>query len=181
MTRFKSIKGAWLRRWLKDEAGTATIEFAIMFPVYIVIFFSAVELGMVQYRQSMLERGLDMAVRDIRLGTGTAPQHDDIKQAICDYAGVLPNCTNNLRLEMIRVDPRNYVAPSNVADCVDHSETSNPVRSFVNGDENDSMLLRACLVFRPVFPTAGMGLQLAKDGAGNAAMTASSAFVQEPR
>lgn len=169
------------RRFWRAEDGNATVEFAITFPAMITIMLSGLELGFVTLQDSMLERAMDLTVREIRLGTGTAPQHDDIKAAICNYAGVLPDCTDNLRLEMIRVDPRNYVAPNATADCVDHSEATNPVRSFVNGDENESMLLRACLVFRPVFPTAGMGLQLAKDGAGNAAMTAASAFVQEPR
>lgn len=172
---------ARLRRLRSDERGTATVEFAIMFPIFATLFLSAVELGVISLRHSMLERGLDMAVRDIRLGTGTAPQHDDIKDAICNYAGLLPNCDTNLRLEMINVDPRAFTVPPADADCIDHSEDSNPLRSFATGQENEMMLLRACLVFSPVFPTAGLGYYLDHDGAGNAAMTATSAFVQEPR
>lgn len=172
---------AAVRRFLRGENGTATVEFAIMFPFYITLFLSSVELGMIHFRHSMLERGLDMAVRDIRLGTGTNPSHDDIKDAICNYAGVLPECGDNLRLEMILVDPRNYNPPSATADCIDHSEASNPMQGFVHGGSNQMMLLRACYVFSPVIPTSGLGYQLPKDGAGNVAMTAASAFVQEPR
>ena len=80
----------------------------------------------------------------------------------------------------IVVDPRNYVAPDSTADCIDHSEPSNPLREFAHGTANEMMLLRACFVFSPIFPTAGLGYALEKDGAGNAAMVASSAFVQEP-
>lgn len=176
----KRIAGR-VRAFREGEQGTATVEFAIMFPVYVTLFLSSVELGMIHFRHSMLERGLDLAVRDIRLGTGSNFEHDDIKDAVCNYAGVLPNCDSNLRLEMIRVDPRNYVSPDATADCVDHSEESNPLRGFTNGGQNEMMLLRACFVFTPVFPTSGLGYHLAKDGAGNAAMTSSSAFVQEPR
>lgn len=170
-----------LAAWLRDETGTATVEFAIMFPIFVSIFLSSVELGVISLRHSMLERGLDMAVRDIRLGTGTNPQHDDIKAAICNYAGLLADCENSLRLEMIQVDPRNYTPPPGGADCIDHSEPVSAVRSFVNGQSNDLMMMRACYVFTPVFPTAWLGQQLVKDGAGNAAITAASAFVQEPR
>ncbi|MCF3593326.1 pilus assembly protein [Rhodobacteraceae bacterium LMO-12] len=183
MSTLFARSGAALRQWWKGESGSATVEFAIMFPFYITLLLSSVELGMVHFRHSMLERGLDMAVRDIRLGTGTNPSHDDIKDAICEYAGVLPQCDANLRLEMILVDPRDYVAPPASADCIDHSEESNPMRSFEHGGSNELMMLRACYVFSPIFPTAGLGYQMAEnsDGAGNVAMTAASAFVQEPR
>ena len=170
-----------LRNWWRGESGSATVEFAIIFPFFITLFLSSVELGMIHFRHSMLERGLDMAVRDIRLGTGTNPSHDTIKDAICNYAGVLPRCDSNLRLEMILVDPRNYNPPSSTADCIDHSEPPNPAVTFVHGGSNEMMLLRACLVFAPIFPTAGLGYHMPKDGAGNAAMTVASAFVQEPR
>lgn len=170
-----------LRRLWRSDAGTATVEFAIIFPFYVTLFLTTVELGMINFRHSMLERGLDMAVRDVRLGTGSNPSHDDIKDLICNFSGVLPDCTNSLRLEMIRVDPRNYVTPGATADCIDHSETSNPLREFTNGSANEMMLLRACFVFSPIFPTSGLGYALVKDGAGNSAMVASSAFVQEPR
>jgi len=171
---------AHLRRLWSDDAGSATVEFAIMFPLLITVFLSAMELGIISLRHSMLERGLDMAVRDIRLGTGTAPQHDDIKDAICDFAGVLPQCDTHLRLEMVSIDMRAYMAPPSGANCIDHSEPSNPVRSFVNGVANEMMLLRACYVFTPVIPGAGLGYYLELDGANNAAMIATSAFVQEP-
>lgn len=176
----KSLAAA-LRAFRRSDAGTATVEFAIIFPFYVTLFLTTVELGMITFRHSMLERGLDMAVRDVRLSTGADPSHDEIKDRVCHYAGVLPDCEANLRLEMIRVDPRNYQAPPAAADCIDHSEESNPLREFTHGGANEMMLLRACFVFSPVIPTAGLGYALHKDGAGNAAMVATSAFVQEPR
>lgn len=169
-----------LRRFARGEGGTATLEFAIIFPFFITVLLSSVELGMITYRHSMLERGLDLAVRNIRLGTGNAPQHDEIVKEICDYAGAIPECTTSLRLEMVQVDLRNEVVFDRTADCVDKSEDVSPVRTFVNGQENDMMILRACVKFDPVFPTAGLGKQLVKDGAGQSALVATSAFVQEP-
>jgi hypothetical protein len=169
-----------LKRLWRDDEGTATVEFAIVFPFFISLFLSSVELGMITLRHTMLERGLDLAVRDIRLSTGTAPQHDDIKTQICDYAGLIPNCGSTLRLEMVQVDLRGSVALPTDVDCVDTSEPVEPVRSFVNGQENEMMILRACVKFDPIFPTSGLGKQLQVDGAGQAALVAMSAFVQEP-
>jgi len=71
------------------------------------------------------------------------------------------------------------VIPTDV-DCVDHSENARPVRTFVNGQENEMMILRVCAKFDPIFPTSGLGHYLEKDGAGQAALVSTAAFVQEP-
>lgn len=167
-------------RFWRDERANPTLEFVIMFPVMVFFLLSAVELGFMTMRNTMLERAVDMTVRDIRLGTQVNFQHDDIKRTVCERAGMLPDCDANLRLEMIQVDPRNWSAPDPTADCTDQSEEARPVRNFVNGQENEMMLIRACYKFRPVFPLTGLGKSLTTDGAGHAAMVASSAFVQEP-
>ncbi|MBU2982906.1 pilus assembly protein [Lentibacter algarum] len=171
---------SFFSRFRREEEGNATIEFAILFPFFIFMFCAAVELGMITFRHSMLERGLDMAVRDVRLTTGANFQHDDILERTCGYAGFLPDCDSNLRLEMIPLDMHNYVSPDNTANCIDHSLTANPIRQWTNGQQNQMMVLRACYVFKPVFPLTGLGRHLTTDQAGNAAMVATSAFVQEP-
>jgi Flp pilus assembly pilin Flp len=170
-----------LRRLVRREDGNATIEFAILFPLLAFTLISSVELGLITVKSTMLERALDMTVRDIRLSTGTAPQHDEIKALICERGVMLKNCNSSLRLEMVRLDPRNWSGPPAVADCVDTSDEVAPVREFVHGRENEMMFLRACVKIDPIFPTAGLGSQLAKDGAGQYALVATSAFVQEPR
>lgn len=170
-----------LRRFRRSDDGSATIEFAITFPSLLFLILSGVELGFVNLQHAMLERAMDMTVRDIRLGTGTAPQHDDIKALICARAGFIEDCDDNLRLEMIQVDPRAWVAPPTDPDCTDQSEDVEPVRSFVNGQDNELMILRACAKIKPIFPTTGLGASLKKDGAGFFALVSSSAFVQEPK
>lgn len=162
------------------EDGSATIEFVILFPFFITIFLSAVELGMYTMRQAMLERGLDLAVRDVRLGTGVDFDHDALKDQICEYAGFIPDCDNGLRLEMIQIDLRTNVTIPATPDCSDQSEPVSPVRTFISGQANELMVLRACVKFDPLFPTTGLGKQLDVDGAGQAAMIATAAFVQEP-
>ncbi len=169
-----------IRRFRHSEKGSATIEFAITFPAMLFFLLSGIELGMVTLHHAMLERAMDMTVRDIRLGTGTAPQHDEIKDLICERAGFIDECELNLRLEMIQMDPFNWAGLQSEADCIDHSEEVAPVRSFVNGQDNELMVLRACVKIEPVFPTVGLGATIGKDGAGKYSLLATAAFVQEP-
>lgn len=172
---------SFVARFHRCEDGQSTIEFALTFPAMLLLFLSGIELAMATLNHSMLERAVDMTVRDIRLGTGTAPQHDEIKTMICDRAGFINNCESNLRLEMVQVDPRNWTGINPEPDCTDQSEEVAPVRTFTNGEENELMFLRACAKIDPVFPTTGLGKNIAKDGAGQYALISSSAFVQEPK
>jgi Flp pilus assembly pilin Flp len=172
----------FLRRFRKDEDGQIMVEFAIMVPILFTIFLTSVELGVYSMRQMWLDRGLDMTVRLVRLGTGTTPTHDDLKDMICERAGFIPDCAANLKLEMRSVDPRNFVALAGQADCTDKSlpvlPENDPV--YLPGQEHDLMVLRACVKFDPVFPTTGLGFHYEKDGSGQASLIAISAFVQEP-
>ncbi|WP_109468144.1 TadE/TadG family type IV pilus assembly protein [Albibacillus kandeliae] len=170
-----------VRRFRRSESGTATVEFAITFPAMLVMLLSGVELGMISLQHAMLERAMDITVRDIRLGTGSAPQHDDIKDLICERAGFIRDCSDNLLLEMVQVDPRDWSGVADNATCTDRSEEVNPKTEFKSdAPENALMLLRACAKIDPIFPSTGLGANLAKDDSGQFALVAISAFVQEP-
>lgn len=171
----------FLARFHRSEDGTATIEFALTFPAIMLVFMSSVELGLATFNHSMLERAVDITVRDIRLGTGEAQQHDELKATICERAAFITDCDKNLKLEMIQVDPRAWVGIESDADCTDLSQEVAPVRNFVNGKENELMILRACAKIDPLFPTTGIGKKIEKDGAGQYALISTSAFVQEPK
>ncbi|WP_235851883.1 TadE/TadG family type IV pilus assembly protein [Litorivita pollutaquae] len=173
----KKRLGGFRRR----EDGTATLEFAIMFPMFVFMLLSGVEIGMINFRHSLLERGLDMAVRDLRIGPTFAPSHGELKESVCTYAGFLPNCTNSLKLEMVQVDMRNYTSMPGDSDCTDKADEVSPVRNFKAGGANTTMVLRACFKFDPVFPLSGLGKDLATQDGGQAAMIATTAYVQEPR
>lgn len=173
---------AWLRRFGKDEEGQIAVEFVILVPLVFTIFLTAIELGIYSKRQMWLDRGLDIAVREVRLNTSAIPSHDALKQTICVHSGFIPDCLNSLKLEMVRVDPRAFTAPDPVADCVDLSLplASQDAPNYQSGSEHDLMIVRACVRFNPIFPTTGLGFQFAKDNNRQAVMTAMSAFVQEP-
>lgn len=173
---------AGLARFRRDERGQMMIEFALVIPLVFTIFLTSVELGIYQMRQMFLDRGMDLAVRQIRLNTSAQFTHIQVKDMICTYAGFIDDCDTQLQLEMRPVDLRAFAALDSDADCTDASQPIQPVRTFIQGGQHEMMLLRACYKFRPVFPTSGLGHDLARegDGAGMAKMLSISAFVQEP-
>ncbi|MEM6480793.1 MAG: TadE/TadG family type IV pilus assembly protein [Pseudomonadota bacterium] len=180
---------AWLskfrRNFIRNEDGNASVEFVLVFPVYLSIMLFSIELGMVTLRATLLERGMDMAVRDIRLGTGTFGNdqkvfHDLIKDEVCNNSIFILDCKNNLRLEMASADIRSFASLDTTIDCTDRAETSEPVLNVTPGQQNELMLLRACLKYDPLFPKALLGEKLIVDGSGQGAVVSTTAFVQEP-
>ncbi|MGX9854302.1 TadE/TadG family type IV pilus assembly protein [Limimaricola variabilis] len=165
---------------LRASEGAASVEFVLIFPVLMLVILSSFELGMVTLRQVMLDRGLDLTVREVRLGQITPVDHATVSASICNHALLLPDCASNLRLEMRPLDLRSWVTPPEQADCVDRADITVPLRRFTAGVENQLMLLRACSLFDPYFPTSGLGARLPRQSGGAYALTSASAFVVEP-
>lgn len=172
-----------LHRYRRGEEGSITVEFVIFFPILLLILLTTIELGLIQLRGSMLERALDMTVRDLRLGTGSGVGHDEVRDDVCERAGFITDCSTQLRLELVQVDPFDWSDIQPIPDCIESSAVDeiNPVRSFENGQSNELMFIRACMAFNPFMPTWGLGAALPKDADGRIKLYASSAFVQEPR
>lgn len=174
---------SWLRtamqRFRGDESGTSTIEFVIVFPVFAFLLCSATEAGILMLRQVMLDRALDLTVRDLRLQELEAVTHDQIKTRICAETTVIPDCTNAVLLEMRQVN-KGATLPDTGAPCVDRAATVQSATTFTQGTDNQMMLIRACAVFDPIFPGTGLGMDLAKDATGAYALVSTTAFVIEP-
>lgn len=179
MSARRSLLGR-IARFRRRERGASTIEFVIWFPFFVVLVCSSLESGLMMTRHVMLERGLDITVRALRLGLWTAPDHDDLKRAICDSALIIPNCSDSLSVELLPVSTATWVLPAGAVSCTDRSEEIQPVTQLVPGISNELMLIRVCSKFSPFFPATGLGMNLPKDGAGHYALVSSSAFVNEP-
>ncbi len=169
-----------LRLFRRSEEGSATVEFVLVFPMFMVLFTSAFEVGLMMTRHVMLERGLDMAVREVRLNTGAAPSPDQFKSMICDGAGIIPDCMNTLKLEMRPIDPRNWSNIPRKADCVNTNQPFLPNRNFEAGTQNQIMIVRACSLFSPFFAATGIGFDIPRYSGDFYALISISAFVMEP-
>lgn len=170
----------FLARKARDESGSASVEFVLIFPAYLSMMIMSVELGFVTMRHTLIERGMDIAVRELRLGTGTAPQHAEIKDLVCENALMVADCKDKLRLEMTPASMFNFRSLDTTPDCTDKADEAKPVREFTPGIPNQVMLLRACYKFEPFFPDEFLGSALTEGTDGEAAIVTMTAFVQEP-
>ena len=174
MTR-RGMRAAFWR----SEEGSSTIEFMLFMPFMFMIFFSTFELGMLMSRQVMLDRALDLTVRAVRLGLIEPVDHDTVKTAVCNNFVMNIDC-NELKLEMRRIDPRNLTAIPNDADCVDREDDSIPLRQFVAGSSNQLVYLRACALFDPFIPLAGIGAEIPRQSGDAYGLVSAAAYVVEP-
>lgn len=168
-----------LRKFLADQAGNATMEFVIVFPVLMWFVLTIFETGFIATRVVLLERGLDIAARDLRLGIDPTMDHDALKHRVCDSSAILANCERDLVLEVVELDI-NSAYPQNQANCIDRTGEIEPTVTFNPGGRNRIMFVRACMIVDPIFPGLGITLGLQKDSSGGLQMVAYTAFMNEP-
>jgi len=175
----------WARAFRQSENGNATIEFAIMFPIFLSIFLSSFEFGIMMVRQMTLERAVDRTVRELRLGQLLNPTQDSIRDRICARASLLADCDErNLMIEMVPVDTSIWNPLSTTTKCRNRNlavPISPPTGLTTSGAENQLVIIRVCAVVKPIFPTTKLGMSLYKSEYGGYALASSSAFVNEPR
>ena len=171
-----------LRRVWRQEDGTSSVEFVMVFPIFLFALFWSIETCVWMLRATSLERGLDMAIREIRISTqNSQPTYDELKQIICDTSGMLgSDCFTDLKLELQKTDPRAFTGLPANADCQDKSEPIKPAVNFKPGQPNDLMLVRACARIEPIFPALHVGNAMKRETDGGTALVAISTFVQEP-
>lgn len=184
MLGIKRLK-LFLRSFRSSQDGGPSLEFALIFPGVILLVVAALELGFLMSRHVMMERGLDMAVRELRLNTGSPVNERQLKAMVCNAAGVLPNCMTNVRLELRPIDmfhsgPRSQNSIPRRASCTDHSDPFQPARNFQAGVSNQIMIVRACGTFAPLLPGMGLGAILAQGADGRYRLVSTTAFVMEP-
>ncbi|MEO1492258.1 MAG: TadE/TadG family type IV pilus assembly protein [Pseudomonadota bacterium] len=190
-----------LRTIRGNTRGGSSVEFAVAFPFLCMFLFGYGEFGTLATRAVMLERGLDIAIREVRLGNiptdlGNVSaeeaadfQRELIKFRICQNAFLLVDCRQDLNVELIAI-PLGDPIPTNEISCVDRAaEEINPPAQMNFGTAGaadlEVMLVRACLVVDPIFEIGGWlaGVQITDPDTGEVvdhAIFAQTAFAREP-
>ncbi|WP_108816191.1 TadE/TadG family type IV pilus assembly protein [Loktanella sp. Alg231-35] len=172
-------------RFAKDDKGTVTVEFVLVFPMFFGFFLMTYESGMISARHVMLERGVDIAVRDVRIGVLPNPTREQLRQRICDTALIIPNCEQQLEIEMLRRDPTAWVAVPSTVRCVDRGDINADNSDVDTTANNQLMVIRVCVRIDPVLPTTGLGKAIVESNSdssadGSYALVSMAAFVVEP-
>ena len=92
------------------------------------------------------------------------------------------NCAANLMIDLQKVSTTTWALPTNATSCVNNNAVIQPPVAPVFGQQNDLMLVRACIVVDAMFPLTGLGLSLTRTTAngGGYEIVAVSAFANEP-
>lgn len=172
----------YFKSFRREEDGAATVEFVILFPAFIAILLSSYESGLMMVRNVMLERGVDLAVRDLRLGQPVPPTFDQLKTSICANAMIVDDCFDKIQIELQPIDMVTFNMPTTQPRCIDVNSTIDPIddTTFVGGGNNELMLVRVCALLDPFFPSTVLGMQMPEYDEGRYALIVNSAFVNEP-
>ncbi|MDA9865090.1 pilus assembly protein [bacterium] len=165
-----------LLRFRKDQDGNATIEFVLLFPVFMSLFLMGFEAGYFMVRSVLVERAVDISVRDVRLGNGNVPDYVALRKSICDEIAIIPDCLNAVQVDMksIEIEPGGTVPVSTNTECINQDDTD-----FDVGDINQMMIVRVCVLAQPLFPTTGIGVGMQYYD-GKYRMITTAGFVNEP-
>lgn len=175
----KQVLQTYWRR-LRANDGSSTVEFVIWFPLFMTLFLTSFELSFYGMRSMMLERALDMTVRDLRLGIGRPENLEQFKEKVCEKTILFQNCQNEISLDLQQVDQLSWNLPQGNIPCVDRAQGLKPATTYAPGGGGDLNLVRACLVRDPFFPTTPLVMGLPRDASGAVKIVAVSTYVNEP-
>lgn len=170
------------RHFQRDETAGVSVEFVIIAPVYFALMISTFEAGWLMTKSMMLERGMDLTMRELRLGIHDNPTHDQFKEIICNNAKILKDCEASMLLELVPIDTAADVPTSTV--CRDRASDVDPKVTFTPKNSNrpiETMFVRACVIVDPMVPGMGLALHLPLDATGGMALVSYGAFVNEPK
>lgn len=177
-----------VRQFARDEQGTATLEFCIAFPVVMFLFVLGIESGLYMMRNVMLERAVDIVVRELRLdkiprdGSDNVPV-DAVKELICDNTIMIPGCKKTILINLQGVDMVNWTFPPQATvTCKNNPDNIKPAVDYLSNptSSHQVMLMRVCVEANPVWGAAGMMAGMKKSSNGTYWLTSISAFVNEP-
>ena len=169
----------------EGERGGATVEFVLLVPAFLMVFISSFEASIMLTRQVMMERAVDIVVRDIRLDTGSTVTQNQVRNRVCERATILPDCRENMLIELTLIDQVTYATPAANAPCVNQLTSIVPQSSFAGSRSGQMVMLRACYSVQPSLPLAvlagnrTLGSYLINDEDGTFRIVTANAFVVE--
>jgi hypothetical protein len=169
-----------LGRGFRRDEGSATVEFVLVFPWVMLFLLSGSETGLLMIRSVMLERAVDMSMRELRMGNIDNPDSAKLKADICDRTVIIPSCAESIRIELNPIDTTAFTLPAVPTQCLDRDNPLNPETTPNFGRPSDIMLVRVCILAKAIFPYSEWGAGLGTEPGGEYQLVASSAFVNEP-
>jgi Flp pilus assembly protein TadG len=166
-----------LRRLLRDRAGVAAIEFALLALPTFVLIFGILELGAMFFIDSALDAAVHKAARLIRTGQvgKTNMALASFKAEICGNLLYVLNCSENL---LIAVDTLTDASSSGAMKAIGNSGTVSITENFDMGKGSDYVMVQAFLPWSPIVGLYSLSSHTLADG--SYLLGASVLFRNEP-
>ena len=175
-----------LKRFRSEDSGASTVEFVILFPILLVLCFAGIEGGWLMTRFMLVERGVDIAMRDVRLGVIENPSYDDLRDRICEMSSnIVKDCEQNLVLSTQVLAQSETVDPA-PAPCFDRTATEEELEEFNPADGHNSgsgsqiVVVKVCAVVDPIFSLLDFTSHFGLDESGGFRIRTKTAFLHEP-
>jgi Flp pilus assembly protein TadG len=151
-----------------DQAGTAAIEMAIVAPVFFLLSYGIVEIGILLFGQAVLDNATRDAARAIQIGSVQAG-NTTVSAALCHDVAPLLNCS---RLEYNLVSGSSFASltPATITSTGDLGTQNNSP-----GGTKYDVLLQVSYRWPFVTPIVVSAL-----GGSNVAIVSTTAFQNEP-
>jgi Flp pilus assembly protein TadG len=83
-----------LKKLARSEKGLATIEFAFIAPIFLLLMSVMLETGLMAFTEYVLQSGVQRAAREVKVGIAQNSSYSaaDFKNKICTLAGIIIDC-----------------------------------------------------------------------------------------
>jgi Flp pilus assembly protein TadG len=133
----------------QSRAGSAIIEFAVVAPVFFLLLFSIMEIGVIYFAQSTVQFATNDVARMIRTGQAGAQgvTQQSIRQRVCDNIAPLVPCDGDLSVD---IESFANFGGVNFSPPLDANGNMQPMNNFAPGTACNVVLVRVFYAW-PVF------------------------------
>jgi Flp pilus assembly protein TadG len=152
---------------LKNRAGSAAVEFALVLPPFLALMFSTFEVGWFYFANSQVDAATVEASRFIR--TGQAQKQGFDKQAffdaVCPSLEIFGDCEDRLTVEVQTFASfADLAADTAPVTCRNDDPQDVLAIPYQPGLDNQIVRLRLCLIYDTINPTIGINVSDAAGG-----------------
>jgi Flp pilus assembly protein TadG len=97
-----SLRQAGRHLRASSESGSALLEFALIAPVFVLLLFAIMEIGIIFFAQSTVQHASNDLARMIRTGQVQSQSltQSDVRQIVCGEIAPLVPCDSNLMIDV---------------------------------------------------------------------------------
>jgi hypothetical protein len=170
-----------VRRFRLRDAGASTVEFMVSLPFVLMILFMSIDFGAVMLRQVFLDRAVEMAVREVRLGNIPSGGIATLRELICDGTLLIHDCPNSLTIELRPINTTTWAGVNDPVECINRADNIVPTLTFNPAAGTQAlMLVRVCASADPFLTITGIMLGVGNETGGDLQLVSIGAFVNEP-